>query len=115
MSNTHNRIQAESLEVAEAGGVKAHRFVGFGGAYVASDGDVVYGVARTDGNKGEVIAVDVQGRLLVEAAAAIARGAAVESDDAGKAQTRTGTHAIAGYALTAASAGGEIIEIVRGI
>ena len=115
MNTTHNRIQTESLEITEAGGVKAHRFVNFAGAYAVADGDAVYGVARTDGAHGEVIAIDIQGRLQVEAAAAIAKGAVIESDDEGKAQTRTGTHTIAGYALTAASAAGDIIEIARGI
>ncbi len=115
MSTTHNRIQTESLEITEAGGVKARRFVTFAGDYAGADGDAVYGVARTDGANGEIIAVDVQGRLEVEAAAAIAAGATLESDDAGRAQTRTGTHTIAGYALTAATAAGETIEIVRGI
>ena len=115
MSTTHNRIHTESLEITEANGVRARRFVGFAGAYAAADGDAVYGVARTDGKKDGVIAVDVQGRLEVEAAAAIAAGAAVESDDAGRAQARTGTHTIAGYALTAATAAGDIIDIARGI
>ena len=113
---THNRIQTESIKISESGGVKARRFVTAAGDYAAADGGNVIGVTRNDVAKDVYAAVDIQGRLEVETtAAAIAVGAAVMTDDEGKALTRTGAHYIAGYALTAVPAAGGIVQILRGI
>ena len=113
---THNRIQTETVKISETGGVNARRFVTAAGAYPAAEGDNVIGVTRNDVAEDARAAVDILGRLEVETtAAAIAVGDAVMSDDAGKALTRTGTHYIAGYAVTAVPAAGGIVEILRGI
>ena len=109
-------IYTESVEIAEAGGVAARRFVTFAGEYAAADGDTVLGVARAAGVEGKVAPVDVIGRIEVETtAAAIAVGDAVMSDTEGKALAHTGSSYIAGYALTAVPAAGGIVTIARGI
>ena len=111
---SHNRIQTETIEVTRSGGVDGRRFVTHAGSYAAGGG-VVIGVTRHDGVKDAIVPVDIIGRLEVEASAAIAAGAAVQTASDGRAATRTGTNYIAGYALEAASAAGDIIEILRGI
>ena len=66
----------------------------------------------TDFSAGEQASVATHGEVLVEAGAAIAAGAEVESDANGRAVTKT-TGIGSGVARDAASAAGEIIRVLR--
>ena len=70
--------------------------------------------AETAADIGEQAPVNTHGILLVEAGAAIAAGAEVESDANGKAITKAAGISN-GFALDAAAAAGDVIRIVRGI
>ncbi|MFN3328514.1 MAG: DUF2190 family protein [Fervidobacterium pennivorans] len=85
------------------------RFVGFNGNY-AGAGAAALGVLDAATNQGEQAPVITYGVVLVEAGAAISAGQAIESDAQGRAVPRT-TGVLLGYALDAASGGGEIIRI----
>lgn len=89
------------------------RFVGLNGAMCAA-GAKALGIAETTTNLGEQAPVNTHGILLVEAGAAIAAGAEVESDANGKAITKAAGISN-GFALDAAAAAGDVIRIVRGI
>lgn len=91
----------------------ARRFVGFDGDVCAA-GAKALGVVEVDTDADNVAPANVMGIILVEAGAAIAAEAEVESDATGRAITKT-TGAANGTALDAATAAGELIRIVRGI
>lgn len=91
----------------------ARRFVGFDGGVCAA-GAKALGVVEVDTDADNVAPANVLGIVLVEAGAAIAAEADVESDADGRAITKT-TGAANGTALDAATAAGEMIRIVRGI
>lgn len=120
----YQNARAISLACAAAS-IAANRFVAMsatGITYAAAGGNAVgmtleaydhtaYGL----GNASNVIAVaQLDGsKLMIEAGAAIAAGAAVASDATGRAVTAAGTGtAVLGYAVPAAGAAGEIIQIV---
>lgn len=111
---TFNPIQTESVKVTRAAGVDARRFVTPGGTYPAQGGFVA-GVARTSGDQDEMVAVDVQGRIEVEASAALAVGALVQATADGRAEAHAGANYAAGRVWTASAAAGDIIEILRGV
>lgn len=90
--------------------VAANRFVTIAGGYPAANGNAL-GVTRTEAATDDAITVDVLGTTIVEASAAIAKGAAVASTVDGQAVTHT-TGAVVGRALGAATAAGEKIEIL---
>ncbi len=89
------------------------RFVGLTGNVCAA-GAKALGTTETSCNAGEQASVNTHGVLLVEAGAAIAAGAEVESDANGKAITKAAGISN-GFALDAAAAAGDVIRIVRGI
>lgn len=90
--------------------VAANRFVTIAGGYPAAEGNTL-GVTRTEAETDDAMTVDVLGTTIVEASAAIAKGAAVASTADGRAVTHTaGT--VVGRALGAATAAGEKIEIL---
>ena len=70
------------------------------------------GVPTTDFSAGEQASVATHGEILVEAGAAIAAGAEVESDASGRAVTKT-TGVAFGVARDAAAAAGDIIRVLR--
>lgn len=70
------------------------------------------GVANAAYDIGEQAGVNTHGELLVEAGAAIAVGAEVESDASGRAVTKT-TGVAFGAARDAAAAAGDIIRVLR--
>jgi hypothetical protein len=78
--------------------------------------DKILGVlqdAPTSGDYGRVTLLNGQGTTLVTAAAAISLGAFVTSDSAGKAvATTTAGNLVCGVALEAATADGNLIEIM---
>ena len=93
--------------------ITSRRFVGFDGNFPAA-GARPLGVAEIPADADSPVAVNVLGIMLVEAGAAITAGAEVQTDANGCAiALASGT--IAGVALDAAAAAGELIRIVRGI
>lgn len=69
---------------------------------------VLYNEPAASGRSAEVVRY---GRCKVEAGAAVAAGADVSSDTAGRAITALSNYAINGKAITAASSAGDIIEV----
>lgn len=100
-----------TLSVAAAAALSKFRFVNFaGGQAVAADATL--GVANANYDAGEQAGVNASGELLVEAGAAIAQGAQVQSDANGRAITLAAGVA-SGRARDAAAAAGDIIRILR--
>lgn len=100
-----------AVTIAAAAALTRFRFVDFTGN-VASAGERPLGVATTDFDTGEQASVATHGEILVEAGAAIAAGAEVESDASGRAVTKT-TGVAFGVARDAAAAAGDIIRVLR--
>ncbi|MDO5940635.1 capsid cement protein [Burkholderia cepacia] len=108
---THQPTLTTSITATAA--LARFRFVSLLGAICAA-GAKALGTAEATADVGEQAPVNVQGILLVEAGAAIAAGAEVESDANGKAITKAAGISN-GFALDAAAAAGDVIRIVRGI
>lgn len=87
------------------------RLVNFAGGTCGA-GARPLGVANANYDIGEQAGVNTHGELLVEAGAAIAVGAEVESDASGHAVTKT-TGVAFGAARDAAAAAGDIIRVLR--
>lgn len=104
-------ISLLTLTVALTGTVAAHRFITAAGAQATADANTL-GVARSEGVSGEKIPVDVIGTAVVEAGAAIALGATLETDSTGRGVTWATSGGKVGIALQAASAAGEFIEVL---
>ena len=102
-----------TTSVITALGVTRRRFVGFDGNACAV-GVKALGVCEADTDPDGVAPVNVQGVILVEAGAAIAAGAEVQSDATGRAITKAAGVGN-GHAWDAAAAAGDVIRIVRGI
>ena len=100
-----------AVSIAAAAALTRFRFVDFTGN-VASAGERPLGVATTDFDTGEQASVATHGEILVEAGAAVAVGAEVESDASGRAVTKT-TGVAFGVARDAAAAAGDIIRVLR--
>ena len=100
-----------AVTIAAAVALSRFRFADYSGN-MASAGERVLGVPTTDFSAGEQASVATHGEILVEAGAAIAAGAEVESDANGRAVTKT-TGVGFGVARDAAGAAGEIIRVLR--
>ena len=100
-----------AVTIAAAVALSRFRFADYSGN-VASAGERPLGVATTDFDTGEQASVATHGEILVEAGAAIAAGAEVESDASGRAVTKT-TGVAFGVARDAAAAAGDIIRVLR--
>lgn len=100
-----------ALTVAAAGTIASNRFVTPGGAQAGADANTL-GVSRTAAVAADKLAVDVLGTAVVEAGAAVAAGATVKSDASGRAITWVTSGAKVGVALEAASAAGQMIEVL---
>lgn len=87
------------------------RFANFAGA-TANATDAALGVPVTAFDAGEQASVATHGEMLVEAGAAVALGAQVQSDATGRAITLAAGVA-AGRARDAATAAGDIIRVLR--
>lgn len=96
--------------VVATGTISQKHFVGFDGALCAA-GAKAAGVAYFDAEAGDALTIDVLGFLLVKAGAAVAIGAAIESDADGAAITHS-AGAIVGYAKSAAAGAGDVIQIL---
>lgn len=97
--------------ISAAAGLLARRFVDFDGNPCGA-GERPLGVAVHGADAGDQAGVATHGELLVEAGAAIAVGAEVESDASGRAVTKT-TGVAFGAARDAAAAAGDIIRVLR--
>lgn len=100
-----------TLSVTASGAIVANRFVHPAGDQAVADENTL-GVARTAADSGALVSVDVLGTTVVEAGAAIAAGATVKSNAAGKAITWAASGAKVGVALAAAGADGDLVEIL---
>ncbi len=87
------------------------RFANFAGA-TANATDAALGVPNANYDIGEQAGVATHGEILVEAGAAVAVGAQVQSDATGRAITLAAGVA-AGRARDAAAAAGDIIRVLR--
>lgn len=103
-------LVASVLAIAD---LSARRFVGFDGGVCAA-GAKALGVVETDTDSDSLAPANVLGVILVEAGAAIAAGAEVQSDASGRAITRAAGLAN-GIAWDTAVAAGDVIRIVRGL
>lgn len=101
-----------SLTVAAAGAIAANRFVTPAGAQAGADANTLGAARFAAGAAGEKITVDALGTAIVEAGAAVAAGATVKSDASGRAITWATSGAKVGLALDAATAAGQMIEVL---
>jgi len=104
-------ISLLTLTVALAGTVTANRFVIPAGTQAGADASTL-GVCRVSGVSGDNAPVDVLGTAVVEAGAAISKGASLKSDASGRAITWASSGAKVGIALEAATAAGQMIEVL---
>jgi hypothetical protein len=100
-----------TTSVAATTALVRQRLVNFAGGTCGA-GARPLGVANTAYDIGEQAGVNTHGELLVEAGAAIAVGAEVESDASGCAVTKS-TGVAFGAARDAAAAAGDIIRVLR--
>ncbi|MDE0203196.1 MAG: DUF2190 family protein [Rhodospirillaceae bacterium] len=101
---------------AEGAAEKFRRFVRADGTRCVANEDAL-GVCRVKSSTdGELIPVDTEGVVLVEAGAAINLAAEgrtkLQTDAMGRAITHAGANPIVGWALAAASAAGDIIPVL---
>lgn len=94
--------------------VAAARFVGMLTGAQCASGAKAQGVSQCPANPGEAFAVDVLGTTIVEAGGAIAAGSEIKAaaDGSGRAIARGGAGPLDAYAVTAASAAGQKIEVL---
>jgi len=104
-------ISVLSLTDTLTGTVAANRFVTAAGAQAGADANAL-GVSRQAGVATDKITVDVLGTATVEAGAAVAEGATIKSDASGRAITWVTAGAKIAVALEAASAAGQVIEVL---
>lgn len=102
------------LTQVAAAAVAAGRFVGMMTGQHCASGAKALGVSQTPAAIGEAFTVDVLGTTIVEAGGVIAAGAEVKAagDGSGRAIDRGGAGPLDGYAVTAASAAGQKIEVL---
>ena len=108
---TMQSIPVLTLTVAATGTIVANRFVTKAGAQTGADGYAI-GVARTAAVSGDKVALDCLGTATVESGAAITAGDTLKVDSSGRAITWATSGAKVGIALEAASASGQLIEVL---
>ena len=92
------------------------RFVKSDGTRAATAGEKVLGVSRVRSTtSGDDLPLDVAGLVLIEAGAVIAADASIATDAEGRAVTAAGANVVAGKALAAAAAVGDIIPALIGL
>ena len=106
---TEKIILTTTLQAATA--LARFRLVNFAGGQAVA-GERAVGVSNAAYDVGEQAGVSARGEMLVEAGAAIARGAAVQADATGRAITLAAGVQV-GEARDAATAAGEFIRITR--
>ena len=100
-----------ALPVVATGAITAARFVTPAGAVAGADANTL-GVARNAAAVGERFSVDALGTAVVEAGAAVSSGATVKSDASGRAIAWASSGAKVGLAIEAATAAGQMIEVL---
>lgn len=103
--------EALTITVTATGTIAASRFMTVAGAQAGADASAI-GASKSAAVSGDLVPCVVLGTAVVEAGAAIAAGATVKADAAGKAITWATSGSKLGIALQAASAAGELIEIL---
>lgn len=98
-----------TLSVLATGAIAARRFVTATGAQAGAGANAL-GVSEYSGVADEMIPVTVLGTSIVEAGAAFAAGAALQSDADGKAITKDAGATLA-RALQAAAQAGDFVEV----
>jgi hypothetical protein len=99
------------LSIPASGAVTVYRGVGYNGAQATVAGQAVLGFANEAGVDGRNFTVNVIGTMLAEAGGAVNVGDALDVDASGRVVTHT-TGIICGRALAAATAAGQVIEIL---
>ena len=101
-----------TVTVKAAAAITANRFITATGAVPAADANVL-GVACAKADAADdLVPVQVLGVALVEAGEAVPAGSAVETNADGKAEVQDGAGKIVGRALTAASADGDLFQVL---
>lgn len=100
-----------TLTLVATGAVTVARFVTPLGAQAGADANTL-GVARSAAAVGERFPVDVRGTTVVEAGAAVTLGATLKSDASGRAIAWATSGAKVAVALEAATAAGQLIEVL---
>jgi hypothetical protein len=103
-------ISILTLSLIAAGAIAKHRFVTHAKAQAGAAANTL-GVAKHDAVLNDGLTVDVIGTAIVEAGAAIADGAEIETDASGRAITKAAGVTTA-RALQAAAAAGDFIEVL---
>lgn len=98
-----------ALPVKAVGAITEYRFVTATGAQAGAGANTL-GTSEYAADDGETLSVANLGTAIVEAGAAVAAGAAVQSDASGRAITKD-TGATVARALEAAAAAGGFIEV----
>lgn len=107
-----NGISLLALTVLATGAVTANRFITPAGALTGA-GLGAQGVAQTDAAIGAKVTTTVLGTEVVEAGAAIAAGALVESDATGRAITKAAGISLGRLAPgEVATAAGQFVEVI---
>ncbi len=99
-----------TLPIIAAGAIVADRFVSVAATQAGAAANTL-GVARSNAASGAPLPVDVMGTAIVEAGAAVAQYALLETNASGQAVTRS-AGPIVGRALQAATAAGQRIEVL---
>lgn len=102
-----------SLTLAAATAIVAARFIDFDGNHAAS-GELPLGVSAYGAAVGVDLSVRVLGTAMLEAGGAIVNGGPIKpaADGSGKGIAQAGAGPIGAYALQAAAADGDIIEVL---
>jgi hypothetical protein len=100
------------MSVVATAAIIGQRFIGLLTGAPCAAGAKPQGVANFPAAIGEAVGVDVLGTSIVEAGGAFAAGTALKSDAQGRAIAQGGTGEIAGYAVEAAAAAGQRVEIL---
>lgn len=101
-----------SMTAIASAAITAARFVGMMTGAPCAAAAKAQGVSQSDAAVGEAVAVDVLGTTIVESGGAFAAGTALKSDATGRAIDQAGAGVIAAYAVTAATAAGQKVEIL---
>ena len=108
MSDMAQHILTLTVKAGEA--LKANRCVEADGTYPAAGGNTL-GVTRTEAEDTENVSVTTLGVIGVQASAAVAKGALVQTGADGRVQTQAGNGTPIGRALEAAAAADEVIRV----
>jgi len=108
----HTHIPALTITRRAAGAIAAHRFVDVAGQQAGADAKVV-GVALTDAEAGDDLAVLAVGQITMTAGAAIAAGDEVVSNAGGLPVPKGTATNVIGLALDAANPGEPVTILIR--